>query len=649
MYPAPIPMRWQWSHRQVTGPVTEAVGEDGGTRFVPLSGMATITAERLQSGTLKDLLDVYGGLDSGRLIILGGPGTGKTSAAIRLLLDALRCRAVLGTTEERTRFPVPLMFTLRGWDPNRKTFADWLTARLERDYEFLTAREYGPDAAAELIDRDYLTVILDGLDEIPEGLRPAVLRALDEQATFRLVVLTRSAELVAAVSGAHLIGAAALELCPVEPQQAAEYLASCQIDSPSSAWQRVVDHLRDHPDSILAKALDTPLMVTLLRDTYRHVDPVDELIDKSRFASRETIEDHLLDRILPVAYTHHLGQPAPRYTLNEALQWLGHLARHMNDERSRDLAWWQVPRWLPTWPRVLTTTLVTGLVGGLLQGILEGLLVGLSHGFRQGFDQGLVFGLVAGCTYALVFGLISALGGRYPRQLGWLPKGRTAIRTTLVFGIVVGLGFGLANGFVFGRAYGSRSGLMVGLNNGLFNMFVFSLAFGILTRFARPPMDAFNPIDPSSLWRQERQRALKAGFVFGLVNGIVTGLSDAVVAGHILKRGLKVSLEHGLLDVFGDGLTFGFGVVLVSSTTWAATLAFVQLRRRGETCVRLLRFLEDAHVREVLRSVGPVYQFRHARLQDRLARDAKEILRIRSPLPPAPRQATADNSVDLPS
>jgi hypothetical protein len=29
--------------------------------------------------------------------------------------------------------------------------------------------------------------------------------------------------------------------------------------------------------------------------------------------------------------------------------------------------------------------------------------------------------------------------------------------------------------------------------------------------------------------------------------------------------------------------------------------------------------LEDARDRNVLRTVGPVYQFRHARLQDRLA------------------------------
>jgi hypothetical protein len=39
--------------------------------------------------------------------------------------------------------------------------------------------------------------------------------------------------------------------------------------------------------------------------------------------------------------------------------------------------------------------------------------------------------------------------------------------------------------------------------------------------------------------------------------------------------------------------------------------------------VRMVRFLEDARARQLLRTVGPVYQFRHATLQDRLARQCR--------------------------
>ena len=74
--------------------------------------------------------------------------------------------------------------------------------------------------------------------------------------------------------------------------------------------------------------------------------------------------------------------------------------------------------------------------------------------------------------------------------------------------------------------------------------------------------------------------------------------------------------------VFGILYGIGFGLVWGISypRTWTVSLTFVQLALRRHTPVRLLRFLDDARERNVLRTVGPVYQFRHARLQDRLAR-----------------------------
>jgi hypothetical protein len=93
-----------------------------------------------------------------------------------------------------------------------------------------------------------------------------------------------------------------------------------------------------------------------------------------------------------------------------------------------------------------------------------------------------------------------------------------------------------------------------------------------------------------------RQR-LQAGLVFGLVLGLTVGL----VAG--LLRGLVAGLVVGLS----------------SSGVWPSSLAAAQLAMRWRTPVRLLKFLDDAHTLNVLRTVGPVYQFRHASLQDQLA------------------------------
>jgi hypothetical protein len=364
-HPAPIPLWWRWSPRQVTSPIREAVGGPSAGRFAPLPGRVAVTAEDLQSGGLSDLHGVYSGVDSGRLIILGGPVAGKSGAGIWLLRDALAYRTK-ATASDRVRIPVSVLITMQGWNPISESLAYWLATRLTRDYALLRAPEYGRDTAVCLLKSGRLAVILDGLDEMPEALRPVALRALDEQATFRLVVLTRSDELAAAVSDTHLRGAAALELLPIDSRQAADYLERCQTDSLSLSWQGMAGHLREHPAGVVAQALNTPLMLSLVRDNYGPGDRVDELLDGNRFATREVIEDHLLAQALPAAYAPRLGQPAPPYTVDQARRWLGQLARRMNEEGTLDLSWWQIPRWVPAWPRVLVTIFVLFVVSALV-------------------------------------------------------------------------------------------------------------------------------------------------------------------------------------------------------------------------------------------------------------------------------------------
>jgi hypothetical protein len=111
--------------------------------------MAAVTVDDLRSGTTEDLFRVYAGLGSGRLIVLGEPGAGKSGAGIRLLRDALDHRAAL-KPEERARVPVPVLVTPQGWDPTVEPFAEWLARRLRRDYILLRAPEYGGDTALRL-------------------------------------------------------------------------------------------------------------------------------------------------------------------------------------------------------------------------------------------------------------------------------------------------------------------------------------------------------------------------------------------------------------------------------------------------------------------------------------------------------------------
>jgi hypothetical protein len=156
-------------------------------------------------------------------------------------------------------------------------------------------------------------------------------------------------------------------------------------------------------------------------------------------------------------------------------------------------------------------------------------------------------------------------------------------------------------------------GLTSGLAAALAAVFVFVL-FGIaLMIVAWQDYQGVGPLSPRTSWRDDLKHGLMAGVIFGLP----LGLGCALVTK--LWFAFTLSLTGKIAFGLGVAFAFGLGAALHYSRTWIASLAFLQLANRWQTPVRLMRFLDDARERNVLRTVGPVYQFRHALLQDRLA------------------------------
>jgi hypothetical protein len=641
--PEPLPVRWHRPAAPFAGPVAAAVGSK---RFLPLPGLSAVGQQRLRAGEIRDLHAVYGGLGSGRLVIAGAPGSGKSGAAVLLVLAALRHREQL-PEQDRPRVPVPVMFTLHGWDPKRQPVQDWLATRLSRTYSLLTGGG-GVVTAAGLLAAGKVAVILDGLDEIPEQLRPVALRALSQQAAFRVVVLTRSAEMAAAAARGLLEGAAAVELQDIDPVTAAGYLTRVQLDPAPLGWRALTGRIRRSPDSALAHALNSPLTLTLVRDTYRSGDDIRELLhfcdDADRLVSRDDIVDYLLDRVLPAAYAPRPGDPPPRYDLPAAQNAMRHVAARMNQDGTRDLQWWRIYEWAPTAPRIIATGLAFGLTAGLLAGL----------GFGPGF--GLTVALGAG----LLFGLPVGFRGE-PSQMPTVRWRQLLRPPTLAYMLTAGLTSGLTAGLAVGLAIGLTVSLMDGLAAGLAVGLAVGLTGGLTGAFSRAGTDNASPLSPLTSWRSNRANGLGFGLTVGLTVGLAIGLTSGLAYGLAhglavgLAVGLTVALAFGLLGgrAYGlaagllVGLTFGlpagltagrpvglavglaagltFGLVvgsaggLMYTSTWSAALTFAQLAARWHTPIRLMRFLDDARDRNVLRTVGPVYQFRHARLQDRLA------------------------------
>ena len=619
----PIPVTWGRSSLPLTGPVAAAAGSQ---RFAPLPGLAHAGETRLAAGQVSDLHAVYGGLTSGRLVIAGAPGSGKSGAAVLLVLAALKYRDQI-PAEDRPKVPVPVLLTAQEWDPRRQPVRAWLTTRLQETYPLFTGKT-GAANAAGLIDAGNIALILDGLDEIAEELRPVAVQALSQQANFRVVVLSRTAEMASTAASPRgmLQGAAAVELRAIEPATAADYLERVQLDPPPEGWRELIDRIRTSQGSPIANALNNPLTLTLIRDTYESEDDARELLDFYDSTlqlvpveqASEDITGHLLDRVLPSAYAHRPGQPPPQYDLQTAKNALEKIAARMKQDGTRDLQWWRIPKWASLAPRIILVGLGVGLVFGLGVGITVGLV------FR--FAAGLVFGLVAGLVFGLGAGLGTWLANRSsndaPKRV-IRPRLRRAFGPRiLMYGPYAGLGAMLGGGLSSIVGGGARSAVLVtGLLFGFLGALGTTLVVGLREALGDP--DSTSSASPVASWHSNRRYAVVLGSVVGLLVGLVVGCifgfrdgyGNGVTAGYGLVNGLKIGLVMGLVVGPGTALVVG----LSASRARHSSLAAVQLARLWHTPVRLMDFLDDARKRNVLRTVGPVYQFRHARLQDRLA------------------------------
>lgn len=440
------------------------------------------------------------------------------------------------------------------------------------------------------------------MDRPPE-LQPGALRALSEQATYRLVVLTRTADLAEVAKQQTLTGAVALELQPLAQADVANYLLHPLTDPAPPAWRTLTSTLTDQPGSAIAEALATPLAVSLVRDTYLPADPVDELCNTERFAGAGQITNHLLDRAIIAAYTPRPGQLQPRYTPETAHRTLCFIASRLAIRRTRDIVWWDIPTWVPLRLRALISTVTTvaitglvGLVGGaVLYDEMNNLVVGTIV-FLLGF--GLSCGLWSGLT----------LGAPWQIDLAkWRRPGGIRLPIKAVIRMTPGV-------LLFGLAIGFASWFTLGIFDAFkFGNLVIAIAFGLAVGFlggimgATMMAEASNTdiADPVLVWRRDGQ--------FWITGIIVAWVAAGSFASFL--AGPRLGFAFGLMFAFA----FGSGIGPLMSEAWRTAISQACLTIRYRTPLRLIRFLEDARSRHLLRTVGPIYQFRHATLQDRLA------------------------------
>ncbi|HEU5475286.1 MAG TPA: hypothetical protein VFV67_31975 [Actinophytocola sp.] len=651
----PEPLRVRWS--STSRPVAPVPGEVLGT-----AGPEGRVLRLRLGGDVREVVEKFIRLPYRQLVVLGQPGAGKSVLMMLLTLGLLR--------RWRTGEQVPVLLNLSSWNPDREHLHAWLARRLVEEYPALGNRDrYGADVATHLVDSGAVLPVLDGLDEMPSALDASAVAGLADAAAgdHAVVVACRADEYQAAVAaaGTTLGRAAVVELEPVDIGAVAGYLPAGQPEG-SRRWAPLIAALRTNPDGPLASALSTPLMVYLARAVYSAPDRDPAwLCDPRRWPAASQMEDHLLDAYLPALYAGG-GAAAPAasgspllgdYPAAQAQRWLANLAARMATLRTRDLAWWQLPQTIPGFG------VAFGLAVRILAGIGFGLAFGLTYGFTHGLDRGLLYGLIYGLAFGLgltaglkftrawvaglvtgcVAGSIAGVGiglvlgpafgvqaaleaafigglgiglitrsrprfGNRPRQVELsLPR----LLRSMVRALPIGLISGLLLGLIFVLASGHPIALVAGLANGLPFMIGFGTSEAIVL-----PVDERHSVTPKSLLHGERAATIAQVLAIGLAAWIADLLTTWITNG----------LNGGLFRALGTSLVFAFifslaaGLAAGVNSPWLCFLsAQGWFALRGQLPWHLMRFLDDAHRRGVLRQVGGTYQFRHVRLQDRLA------------------------------
>ncbi|MEV4005326.1 NACHT domain-containing protein [Actinomadura sp. NPDC049753] len=644
--PDPIPVRWR---APAPDPRTPRIMDHPGLIEPGAEGGVWWTAS---SADIAALAARFRRLRRRRLVILGGPGSGKTTLALQLLLH------LLATRPQHPDEPIPVLLSASGWDAERfPLLSDWLADRLRRDHPYLRGSGIGEEIVRALAARGHILPILDGLDELPPTAQATMIAALnDSLGDDQLVLTSRTVEFAHAVTAAGQVitSAAVLEPCPLSPRDAADYLSQC-LFSQEGAWPQVLTALRATrpagqvpagsargPAAALADVAATPLGLWLLRTVF--ADPGTDstpLTDPDRFPSSTALRAHLFDALIPAVINdrrprddfpypfrpRHLHDPA------KVRHWLGYLAHHLSfspseeaSQGTRDFAWWRLAattgtstftRWALTLAIGLTVALTTGLTFGFVDWV-ENAHAAEKDQYLGDFPLGVV-GLALGLASGVYFWRESRSWARDEPGFADLRVRQRYGRLVRRLGryCVFGLMFALALWFTDGER--SAGSLLLLLAFGLSLMVPAWLAIEVPS-WAAAPAPTSPTVTPLTSWHADRALNLLRFLTSALAGGlwILLYLVLSVVSGPQLDvRSASAWAMEVLAFTFAFAVTVGFAGE--HRAWWAYLVATRNLARAGHLPRRLMPFLDDCHRLGLLRAVGPVYQFRHAELQDHLA------------------------------
>jgi len=334
------------------------------------------TDETLPAGL--SILEIFDSIGMGRsLLILGAPGSGKTTTLLEL------ARGLIARAREDITQPIPMVFNLASWT-EKLTLADWLAQELNNLYS--VPRKTAPD----WVNGNKLLLLLDGLDEVRQESRTKCVEAINvfrkEHGLTSLAVCSRSQDY--ADLNAKLSFEGAIEVQPLTQKQITEFFN--RFGKEMAGIKQVLKK-----DGSVREMAETPLFLSIMIMAYRDKQDVEILVSGDEQVRRNHLFDTYIERMLE--------RPSSKITpvrKQKILHWLSYLASKMVKHN-------QVPYLIedmqPTWfneeKRIRQYELVVNLFiaafFGLAAGLI-GLISGLTMYATSIYDRlrfGLMFGL----------------------------------------------------------------------------------------------------------------------------------------------------------------------------------------------------------------------------------------------------------------
>ncbi|MHC5761892.1 NACHT domain-containing protein [Nostoc sp.] len=446
------------------------------------------------------IIDVFDSVDvAGKLLILGAPGSGKTTTQLELAQELIK------RAEEQPDYPVPVLFNLSSWKDDRQPLSDWLVAELKSKYG--VSIKFGK----EWVDNKQLLPLLDGLDELEPQRQEYCVRAINqflagENRPLSLVVCSRSEEYSNYSTQLQLNGAIYLQ--HLSNRQICDYLTS--INS-IELWSTISSDLD------LLELVKTPLLLSITVLAFQEIS-VEEWQNLNSTADQiQYLLDAYVGRMLTRDINSRADLKKKTPDARRTRMWLVWLAQQLQRESKTEFLIEEMqPSLLKTKiSKIIYNLIVSVIIHGLIFWFFYDLLgfSGILDFYRNFYDD-----------KNLIFSEINALN---------------VLITGMFMGLILVLGRELNFGLIIKQLEDKIKNHALINPQSLFNKriirwLIIRLNFGLTFTQIEDKIKNHALINSQSLFNEEIIIALIEGLNFGFW-GLIFGLSWGLTGGLIFR------------------------------------------------------------------------------------------------------------------